>query len=141
MIMVDTWGFKAYIDRKEKKHLAVKKLMEKIWKQNDNVITTDYIIDETITLLSYRLDYDKVKEFIEKLNLAIERNFIHLIWVNKDIFEDAVQMKLKYKDKLDISFTDLTTISIMKSFKINNIITEDKHFQDIGLGLNALFCK
>ncbi|OHD11810.1 MAG: hypothetical protein A2086_03020 [Spirochaetes bacterium GWD1_27_9] len=141
MIFIDTWGFKAYIDKKEEKHTKVKEYIEKTWKNKQQLVTSDYIIDETITLLSYRLDYEKVKIFIEKLELSIDRGYINLVRVSIEDFEEAIKKKLKYKDKLGISFTDLTSMEIMLRLKIENIITEDKHFQDVGFGFKALFVK
>lgn len=129
MTFIDTWGFKAYIDSKEPKHKSVKKYIEKIWNSKEPLVTTDYIIDETITLLSYKLDYHKLKKFIEKLNSSIENDFIKIIWITKDVFHEAINLKLKYKDKLDISFTDMTSMIVMKNNKILDIITEDDHFK------------
>lgn len=139
MTFIDTWGFKAYIDSKETKHKSVKKYIEKIWNSKEPIITTDYIIDETITLLSYKLDYHKLKMFIEKLKSSIENDFIKIIWITKDVFHEAIKFKLKYKDKLEISFTDMTSMIVMKNNNILDIITEDDHFKKIGLGLNPLF--
>ena len=139
MTFIDTWGFKAYIDSKETKHKSVKKYIEKIWNSKEPLITTDYIIDETITLLSYKLDYHKLKMFIEKLKSSIENDFIKIIWITKDVFHEAIKFKLKYKDKLEISFTDMTSMIVMKNNNILDIITEDDHFKKIGLGLNPLF--
>ena len=139
MTFIDTWGFKAYLDAKEPKHEAVTDYINKIWDKNEPLITTDYIIDETITLLSYKLDYDKLKKFIQKLELSIKNEYIKLIWISEDIFNEAIKLKLKYKDKLDISFTDMTSMIVMKKLKIKDVITEDKHFEKVGFGLNPLF--
>ena len=139
MTFIDTWGFKAYIDSKEPKHKSVKKYIEKIWNSKKPLITTDYIIDETITLLSYKLNYHELKKFIEKLESSIENDFIKIIWITKDVFREAIKLKLNYKDKLDISFTDMTSMIVMKKNNITEIITEDVHFKKVGFGLNPLF--
>ena len=43
-------------------------------------------------------------------------------------------LRLKYLDKPQISFTDLTSILIMQEFNIYRILTEDAHFTQVGLG-------
>jgi uncharacterized protein len=139
LTFIDTWGFKAFIDKKELKHKAVEKYINKIWNADQALITTDYIIDETVTLLSYKLDYDKLKTFIQKLETSIKNNYIEIIWIKKDDFNQALKLKLKYKDKLDISFTDMTSMIVMKRNKIKDVITEDAHFKKVGFELNPLF--
>ncbi len=139
MIFIDTWGFKTFIDRREHKHHEVKKLFIDNWNQNVEFFTSDYIIDETITHISNKLDYDKLKKFINATDGAISSGFIRLLWVSKDDFEAAKDLKLKYKDKLKISFTDMTSAVLMKKYNIIDIITEDDHFTQIGMGFNKLF--
>ena len=43
-------------------------------------------------------------------------------------------LRLKYLDKPQISFTDLTSMLIMQEFDIYRILTEDAHFTQVGLG-------
>lgn len=44
-------------------------------------------------------------------------------------------MRLKYQDKPKISFTDLTSMVVMKELGIEHILTEDEHFEHVGMGL------
>ncbi|MEW6572146.1 MAG: hypothetical protein AB1374_00700 [Bacillota bacterium] len=46
--------------------------------------------------------------------------------------EKAKELRLKYQDKPDISFTDLTSIVIMRELKISRILTADEHFIQVG---------
>ncbi len=141
MIFIDTWGFKAFIDRREPRHSQVKQFLENAWRQNDAVCTSDYVIDETITLISYKLDFDKLEKFVTSLDGAILTGYLKLLWISPQDFENAKKLKLKYKDKLDISFTDFTSAIIMKKYRITDIVTEDKHFREMGMGFNPLFAE
>jgi len=138
-IFVDSWGFKAFIDSKEHSHLSVKNYLEKVWKDKGEVITSDYILDETITLLSTRLPFDKVKEFVNTVDLACATGFLTLIWILPDDFEKAKRLRLKYKDKPRISFTDFTTMVLMEKNQILDIVTDDKHFTEVGRNFNVVF--
>ncbi len=139
MIFIDTWGFKAYIDANESKHKVVKNYINKIWNSNQSIITTDYIIDETITLLSYKLDYDKLKKFIQKLEASIKNDYIKVIWITENDFSEALELKLKYKDKLEISFTDMTSIIVMNKNNINIEFLPYKNIsQDIRINYTSL---
>ena len=53
--------------------------------------------------------------------------------VTPERFEKAKGLRLKYQDKPMISFTDLTSMVIMKELDITNIITGDEHFEHIGM--------
>jgi len=136
---IDTWGLKAFIDKTESKHLAVKKFCENIWGEKGKLVTTDYIIDETITLISSRLRFEKVKEIITAIDLACQGGFIEFVWISPEEFEEAKQLRLKYDDKPSISFTDFTTMVVMKEKRITNIVTEDEDFVKVRMGFNVLF--
>mgnify|MGYP000869349879 CR=1 FL=1 len=139
MIFIDTWGFIAFVNKKETKHNDVVKLFADIWNNNQPVYTSDYILDETITLLSRKLDFKKVKDFVLKIDEAISGGFINILWILKPDFDTAIKKRLKYKDKLDISFTDLTTAVLMEKLGINKIITEDSHFNYLNKNFEVLF--
>ena len=45
----------------------------------------------------------------------------------------------KYHDKPYISFFDFSSFVIMKELKISEVLTADKHFEEIGMGFGKLF--
>jgi len=45
---------------------------------------------------------------------------------------------MKFKDKPRISFTDLTTMIAMAELGITDIITEDDHFTQVGMGFHKI---
>lgn len=67
-----------------------------------------------------------------------KRNFFILIRVNERYFDEAISLRKKYRDKPDISFTDLTSIVVIKDLQINEILTADKHFLQVGLDIKLL---
>ena len=138
-VFIDTWGFKAFIDRLEPDHIEVKVLLEDLWENGEEVVTSDYILDETITLISVRLPFDKVKEFIKYVEQAYQEGYIKLLWIQEEYFYDAKKFRLKYNDKPRISFTDFTTMAVMKRRNITRIITKDRHFEEVGMGFEVLF--
>ena len=138
-VFIDTWGFKAFIDRLEPDHIEVKVLLEDLWENGEEVVTSDYILDETITLISVRLPFDKVKEFIKYVEQAYQEGYIKLLWIQEEYFDDAKKFRLKYNDKPRISFTDFTTMAVMKRRNITRIITKDRHFEEVGMGFEVLF--
>jgi len=46
-------------------------------------------------------------------------------------------LRLTFRDKPDISFTDLTSIAVVQELKITDILTGDRHFVQAGLGFRT----
>jgi uncharacterized protein len=65
---------------------------------------------------------------------AIKGGYLKVEWITPERFEKAKDLRLKYQDKPKISFTDLTSMVLMKEHGIEAIITEDEHFEHVGMG-------
>ena len=48
-------------------------------------------------------------------------------------------MVKKYNDKPYISFFDFTSFVVMKELGVSEVLTADRHFEDVGLGFKKLF--
>jgi len=136
-LFIDTWGWLTLRDRKESKHQQANRLYRWFRRQQGIIYTTDYVLDETITLLFRRLPFEAAIESLDKINKAIERGYLQLEWITPRRFEKAEQMRLRYQDKPRISFTDLTSMVIMEELDIKGILTEDKHFEQVGMGFRC----
>ena len=133
-LFIDTWGWFTLRDRKESRHQEVKDFYHRFRGQKGIIYTSDYVLDEMITLLFRRLPFKSAKESITKLDKAIEGGYLHVDWITPERFEKAKGLRLKYQDKPKISFTDLTSMVIMKERGIEDVITEDEHFEQVGMG-------
>lgn len=134
MLFIDTWGWLTLRDRREARHKEVKTYYQEVQKQNGRIYTTDYVLDETYTLLFKRLPYSVARESVERLNEAVLNGYLLIEWITPERFEEAKILRMKYQDKPRISFTDLTSIVVMNKLKIVNILTEDAHFIQVGMG-------
>lgn len=134
MLFIDTWGWLTLRDRREARHKEVKTYYQEVQKQNGRIYTTDSVLDETYTLLFKRLPYSFARESVERLNEAVLNSYLLIEWITPERFEEAKILRMKYQDKPRISFTDLTSIVVMNKLKIVNILTEDAHFIQVGMG-------
>ncbi|MBW1959611.1 MAG: PIN domain-containing protein [Deltaproteobacteria bacterium] len=130
-LFIDTWGWLALRDRKESRHQEVKDFYIQFRRQKGIIYTSDYVLDETITLLFRRLPFKTAKESLENINKAIKEGYLQVEWVTPERFEKAKGRRIKYRDKPKISFTDLTSMVVMKELGIKDIITGDEHFEHI----------
>ena len=117
--------------------MEVKDIYRQFRGQEGLIFTTDYVLDETITLLFRRLPFETAKESLEKIDKAIKEGYLYVEWITPERFEKAKALRLKYNDKPKISFTDLTSMAVMMELGIEDLITEDEHFEHVGMGFKS----
>ncbi len=137
-LFIDTWGWLTLRDRSEVRHQEVRSYYEAFRQAGGTGCTTDYVLDETITLLFRRLDFQAATESVGLLQKAIAEGYLHLEQVTPERFEKAKQLRFRLRDKLRISFTDLTSMVVMQERGVTHILTEDEHFAHVGLGLQTV---
>ena len=137
-VFIDTWGWLTLRDRDESRHEDVKEFYRQFRDQNAILYTSDYVLDETITLFFRRLPFKTAKGSLAKIDKAIQEGYMQVEWVTPERFEQAKWLRLKYQDKGRISFTDLTSMLLMKELGIKDIITADEHFEHVGMGFRLI---
>ncbi len=81
-----------------------------------------------------KLRKKRAKEIIR----AIDNNYLILEWINEERFGKARDLRLKFRDKPRISFTDLTSMVVMEELGIQDVLTEDDHFIQVGMEFRKL---
>jgi len=132
-LFVDTWGWLALRDKGDARHQGAAAAFHAALKA-DRVVTTDFVLDETFTLLFRRLSAQRATESVEFLMAAVETGSVVLAAVSPFRFAEAVKLRLKYRDKPEISFTDFSSMVVMRELRVKEILTEDRHFAQVGLG-------
>ncbi len=125
MIFADTGAWYALVDSSDKNH---KKSVGFINDLKHPLITSNFVVDETLTLVKNKLGYDVAKEIGEKLWSGKAAKIIR---VSEEDETYAWALFLKYKDK-DFSFTDCTSFAVMDRFSIKSAFTFDEHFRQYG---------
>jgi len=134
MLFVDTWGWIATHDRREKMHAPAAACIQQRMRRRGRVITSDYVLDETITHLFARRTFSEAWAFVEAVFGGAEQRFIRIERVSAERFEAALELRRRFRDKPGISFTDLTSMAIMQELGISDVLTADRHFEQVGLG-------
>ncbi len=124
-LFVDTGAWYALVDKNDPDH---KEAASFIRNNKIPLLTTNFVFDETVTLLRSRLGWNVAKEFGLKLK---DSRFVSLISVKDEDEERAWEIFLKYKDK-DFSYTDCTSFAVMERLKIDTAFSFDSHFRLIG---------
>ena len=134
-LFIDTWGWLTLHNRGETYHQETVEFYQNFLRQRGKFYTTDYVLDETFTLFFRRLNSYQAQASMELLLKSFEHNNFQKIWITPERFEQTLKLRVKYLDKPLISFTDLSSMVVMKELGINQILTDDDHFQQVGMGL------
>ena len=137
-IFIDTWGWLTLRDRRKARHREVDRFYQEVRRRRDGVYTSDYVLDETITLLVRRLPFVRAKESLQYIQQAIAEGYLRLEWMTPQWFEKAIELRYRFQDKPRISFTDLTSMVVISEREIEEILTEDDHFLHVGMGFRKV---
>lgn len=133
-LFVDTWGWLTLYDQRESHHQAVATFFEQFNTQRGLAYTTDYVLDETFTLLFKRLPFPQARRALSTIEDAIGAGYLLLEYITPPRFARTKTLRLKLQDKPQISFTDLSSMIVMEEVAIKTILTGDAHFAQVGMG-------
>lgn len=91
-------------------------------------LTTDFILDETLTLLRRRgLNASVISDAVESIR---DSKKLKILYVDEELFADSLMNFRKYER---FSFTDAVSYTVMKKFRIREIYTHDHDFDLKGI--------
>lgn len=130
MIFVDTSAWYAIEVEDDVNHEAACKFLSNIACGKHGVsITTDYVLDEALTLLRSRRDLTSATAFIDKIRRS---KSVRVFWIDEGLFEKALAIFQKSELKT-WSFTDCTSFALMRELSVSEAFTFDRHFREAGL--------
>jgi predicted nucleic acid-binding protein len=127
-VFMDSSGFLALWDSSDSHHSAALRLQGELAHKHRRFVTTDYILDETVTLLLVRHSHAAAEDFLDS---ATRSQALYVEWVGQDRFYAAAGLFNRHRDK-QWSFTDCTSFSVMRELKIRDSFTTDRHFLQAG---------
>lgn len=127
-VFVDTGGWMACADQSDPAHATSTAARDAALEAGRILITTDFVVDETLTLIRFRLGLAAANAWWQQIDGSAR-----LRWerVDNDRFERARNLFFQYRDK-DLSFTDCTSFAIMRELRLTTVITTDGHFRQVG---------
>jgi predicted nucleic acid-binding protein len=91
-------------------------------------ITTDYVLDETMTLLRGRRGLPAALSFIDKVQSS---KSVKIAWVDEGLFNRGLQ-EFRKSVKKAWSFTDCTSFALMRELSVSEAFSFDEHFKEAG---------
>ena len=129
MIFVDTSAWYAAEVEDDINHEKARAFLVQLAQGKHGVaITSDYVLDETLTLLRSRRGLPDAITFVDKIKKS---KSVRVFWVNEDLFDKALCIFRKRSDAM-WSFTDCTSFALMSELSITEAFTFDGHFEQVG---------
>ncbi len=124
-LFVDTSAWFAYTNSKDPDHNAVRKVLHTF---QGRLVTSNYVIDETISLCLYRLSHKAAVAVGDVLFNAVE---IDSIRITGDDERDSYQLLCQRPDQR-YSFTDCTSFILMRRLALDTALALDDDFRREG---------
>ncbi len=95
------------------------------------LVSTDYVLDETLTLVRMRLGLDAAARWWDGVEASAR-----LRWepIDADRLERSRRWFFRWSDKR-FSFTDCTSFVVMRELRLTKALTTDEHFLQAGFTL------
>ena len=138
LLFVDTWGWLVLANSKDPDNQQVLNLRVQFANRGLPWVTSDYVLDETLTRLFASTPFTRARHFVELIFDAQSIGSLIIETIGPDRFQSAWKLRLRYKDKPRISFTDLTSFVVMRELGIRKVLTGDAHFGQVGLSFQIL---
>lgn len=127
-LLFDTSAFIALEDRADACHASAKRCFDGLTRA-DRCVTTNYVVDETITRLRYAIGWQAATVFADAILKS--RLFEH-VYVDADMEAAALSVMKRCRDQR-LSFTDCATIAFARAQRIDAVFAFDEDFRKVGL--------
>ena len=134
LVFVDSSALKANYDSEDDFHEAAAGLMSEIAARETDVtsfLTTDYVLDEVVTLTRFAHSHRKAVELAEATSGS---KFMRVVYSDEILFSEGMSIFKKYSDK-EWSLTDCVSFAAMRKYGLRTAFTFDPHFKQFGFAI------
>lgn len=125
-LFVDTGAWYALTDRRDPDHEPVSAALRE---HRDRLLTSNFVLDETLTLVRYRLGWHVAHRLGEQLRTG---SLARLERISPRDEEAAWTIFSTYSDK-SFSFTDCTSFALCDRLELPMCVAIDNDFRSFGL--------
>jgi predicted nucleic acid-binding protein len=125
---MDTSGFYALLVKEDPMHDRARAILARATKTRGRFVTSDYILDETATLLRARGQGHQSAAFFDSV---LRSSACRIEWMNAERFEETRGFFIKHQDQ-EWSFTDCFSFCLLRSLHLRDALSSDEHFRHAG---------
>jgi hypothetical protein len=132
VIFVDTAAWAAISIRNDRFHPAAARAQKRLRRSGERLLTSNFVLDETYTLLLYQAGYAAAIRFHHLIQMMIAAGVLSSAHVTEDIEDHAWEVFKTFNADKEWSFTDCTSKVIMDITGTTEVFTFDHHFDQMG---------
>ena len=125
-VFVDTSALYAILIRDDAKHSPAMKALQSLKERDARLITSSYVVHETIALLQHRWGIEAVRNWERYVQAGFE-----IVWVDAELHGKAIGALLAAADR-GVSLTDWVSFEIMRRERIDRAFAFDRDFENRG---------
>ncbi len=134
MIFVDTGAWIAISNPRDQHHSEAVAIYNELRHRETQLLTTDYVIDETVTRLRYDESHHMAVLFLRYIEHLESATDVIVVAIDNNLFLKAKALFRQY-DSARLSFTDCTSFVVCQENNILEAFAFDRHFPIMGIGL------
>jgi predicted nucleic acid-binding protein len=123
-IFIDTSALYAMMDADDANHHEARLLWTRSLEKDQQFVTSNYVLVESITLIQRRLGLAAARLFQTELV-----PYLHVHWVDETLHSVAMKTLLAARLR-GLSLVDNTSFEIMRSLGLETVFGFDRHFTD-----------
>ncbi len=125
-VFIDTSAFYAMLDRDDENHRKAKATWVNLLKNEDTLVTNNYVLVETFALIQHRLGMDAIRGFQNDILPLVNIEF-----VVQELHRSGMSGLLS-ASRRNLSLVDCVSFEMMRAFEINMVFAFDPHFKELG---------
>ena len=127
-LFIDTSGFFSLLVKRDAHHASAGRVLARAKSDKRRLLTTDYVLDETATLLKSRGEGRLAEPLFDRV---FQSAACRVEWTDEERFAKLRPFFLKHSDQA-WSFTDCLSFWIMRELELEEALTTDTHFEQAG---------
>ncbi len=120
---VDTSAVFAFLDQNDLAHDRANAVWDRLSRQSEPLVTSNYVVVETISLVARRLGFAAIRE--------LQRYFpgvVQVHWVDRAVHDRALAIFLTAGLR-DLSLVDCVSFEVIRELGLASVFAFDPHFQ------------
>ena len=123
-VFVVTSAFNAILNDTDRRHRQARQTWRELVETERDLVTTNYVLLETVSLVQRRLGLSKLHAF-----LANTVPFLEVVWVTEQLHEESIAMLLA-ANRRQLSLVDCVSFVTMRQSGLDTVFAFDRHFEE-----------
>jgi predicted nucleic acid-binding protein len=125
-VFIDTSAFYALLDRDDENHRRAKDLWTHLLKNENTLLTSNYVLVEAFALIQHRLGVEAVRGFQNDILPLVNVEF-----VAAELHRSGMNALLS-ASRRNLSLVDCVSFEILRTLEIRTAFAFDPHFKEQG---------